>query len=449
LTVAAHESDCNTGLLSVHEQGAFDVIRKSVFCACLLIGAAMAAKGQSLQENVDKCRSRDADASVTGCTALIEGGLLTKLIATGHLPAIYYNRGNAYRRKGDYDRAIQDYDQSIRLGPNDPDVYYARGDAYLSKGNFERAIQDLNQAVHLNPNYVLAYLDRGTAYDDKGDYDHAIQDLSEAIRLAPSDGAAYNARGYAYNKKGDYDRAIQDFNEAIQLSPNFEKAYYDRGNARINKGDYDQAIQDFNEAIRLSPKDALAYNNRGVAYMRKKDYDRAIQEYNQAIGLNSNNVTTYVNRGYAYLAQSNLTAAIADFMHTISAAPSSGAAVSAVLILHVIMKRQGRDDTQQLAQVATAADLSKWPGPMLKLDMGQITANDVLTAAASPGPPRQKWQVCEANYFIAEDALFHHQRETALGRLKAARSGCPKAATNYALVLVELKRLGASTAPAN
>jgi hypothetical protein len=112
------------------------------------------------------------------------------------------------------------------------------------------------------------------------------------------------------------------------------------------------------------------------------------------------------------------------------------------------MKRQGHDDAQQLARVAAAADLSKWPGPVLKLDLGQMTANEVLVAAASPGSDRQKWRVCEANYFTGEDALLHHQRTTALARLKAARDGCPKGDTDYAAAVAELKRLGASTTPA-
>jgi tetratricopeptide (TPR) repeat protein len=85
-------------------------------------------------------------------------------------------------------------------------------------------------------------------------------------------------------------------------------------------------IQEFDEAIRLNPNDANAYNNRGVAYERKDDYGHAIQNYDQAILLNSNYTSAYSSRGSAYFAQSNLTAAIADFVHTISAAPSSSAA---------------------------------------------------------------------------------------------------------------------------
>jgi hypothetical protein len=81
---------------------------------------------------------------------------------------------------------------------------------------------------------------------------------------------------------------------------------------------------------------------------------------------------------------------------------------------------------------------------VLKLDLGQITADEVMTAAARADAGLQKWQVCEANYFTGEEALSHHQRATALTRLKAARDGCPKSDATYALALAELKRLGAS-----
>jgi tetratricopeptide (TPR) repeat protein len=366
-------------LLSIVSNGASNVIGKSAVCTFLVLSAAMAAMGQSMRENLEKCKSVDSDTKITGCTALIQGGLLTSLLMARNMPIIYVNRGTAYYNKGDYDRAIHDYDQTIRLNPNDVPAYYSRG--------------------------------------------------------------------LAYKKKRDYDRAVQDFDEAIRLNPNYERAYYDRGNAYLDKDEYDRAVQEFDEAIRLSPNDAYAYNNRGIAYERKGGYDQAIQNYNQAIRLNSNYVTAYGNRGSAYFAQSNLTAAIADLMHTISAAPSSSAAVDAVLTLHLIMKRQGHDDAQELARVAAAADLSKWPGPVLKLDLGQMTADDVMTAAASLGSDRQNWRVCEANYFTGEDALLHHQRATALVHLKAARDGCPKGDTDYAAALAELKRLGATAAP--
>src|SRR6266481_5067290 len=96
-------------------------------------------------------------------------------------------------------------------------AHHQRGLAYRSKGNFDRAIADFSEAIRLDPKLAAAYNNRGNAYKNKGDLDRAIADYSEAIRLAPEVEAAhpesiirrlahYN-RGRAYNSKGDFDRA--------------------------------------------------------------------------------------------------------------------------------------------------------------------------------------------------------------------------------------------------
>jgi tetratricopeptide (TPR) repeat protein len=54
------------------------------------------------------------------------------------------------------------------------------------KGDYDRAIADLTEAIRLDPKYVWAYASRGEAYRMKGDYDRAIADLTEAIRLDPN-----------------------------------------------------------------------------------------------------------------------------------------------------------------------------------------------------------------------------------------------------------------------
>jgi tetratricopeptide (TPR) repeat protein len=250
-----------------------------------------------------------------------------------------------------------------------------------------------------------------------------------------------------YAAKRDYDRAIEDYNEAIHLNPNEESAYENRGVARAFEGDDDRAIQDYNEAIRLSPNEIAAYFGRGLARTSEGDYDRAIQDFNEVIRLKPKFALAYEKRGDAYFFQSNLTAAIANFEAAISAAPSSNTAVYAALMLHLATNRQGHDDAGQLEKVAAAADLSKWPGPVLKLYLGQMTTEDVMKAANSD-IEMQKWHVCEANYFTGEDALLHQHRATGLARLKAARDSCPKDDTEYNAAPVELNRLSASAVPA-
>jgi tetratricopeptide (TPR) repeat protein len=378
-------------------------------CACILLGVTLTAVAQGRRENLKKCVSSDQDAIIAGCTALIQAGRES----TASLVGAHSRRGSAYMRKSDYDRAIQDYDDAIRLNPNDASAYDDRGNAYFYKGDYDRAIQNYDDAIRLNPNDASAYTGRGGANFVKGERDRAIQDFNEAIRLNPNDAIAYSSRGVVYIDIGDHDRAVKDFNDAVRLNPKYSLAYHNRGNSHIDMGEYSDAIKDFNEEIRLNPNFADAYYNRGDAY----------------------------------LFQSNLTAATEDYEHVISAMPTSNMTVYAALMLHVTMKQQGRDDAQQLAPVAQAADLSKWPGPLLKLYLGQMSADEVMAVAANAGINSQK-EVCEANYFSGEDALLHNQPTTALARFKAARDGCPKGNIGYDEALAELRRLSTQDAPA-
>jgi len=177
----------------------------------------------------------------------------------------------------------------------------SQADTDTNTGNYDRAIVNLSEAIRLNPNGALAFYSRGLAYGKKGDYDRAIADYDEAIRFDASDSLAFINRGLAYERKGETDLAIADYNEAIRLDPNDALALNSRGIAYGMKGDYDRAIADFNKSILLDPKRAVAFGNRGLAYGRKGDYDRAIADFNEAIQLNPNDARAFCNRGTAKL----------------------------------------------------------------------------------------------------------------------------------------------------
>ena len=61
---------------------------------------------------VEDCeQSRDPDLRIRGCTAVIRSGHLV-----GETFALaYYYRGDAYHDLGDYRRAIEDYDEALRV----------------------------------------------------------------------------------------------------------------------------------------------------------------------------------------------------------------------------------------------------------------------------------------------------------------------------------------------
>ena len=81
-----------------------------------------------------------------------------------------------------YQRAIQDFDQAIRLNPQ-ADSYFNRGFAYRSLGQFERAIEEYDEAIRLNPQYAVAYYNRGAVYWAIGKSIEGEQDFAKAKDL--------------------------------------------------------------------------------------------------------------------------------------------------------------------------------------------------------------------------------------------------------------------------
>jgi tetratricopeptide (TPR) repeat protein len=165
-------------------------------------------------------------------------------------------------------------------------AYLHRGWDYLEKGEWDKAMADFNEAIRLQPDFAEAYCNRGFAYGRKGDWDKAAADYTESLRLNPNQIAAYGNRGIAHGQRGEFDKAIADFTEVIRLNPAHPLSYFQRGGVYLDKHEWDKAIAEFNEAIRLNfDSPALVYLHRGIAYQLMGDLDKAISDCNKAIHL--------------------------------------------------------------------------------------------------------------------------------------------------------------------
>jgi tetratricopeptide (TPR) repeat protein len=212
--------------------------------------------GQELCEGT----SRDVGAQIAACTRQIGSGHFW-----GHDLAIeHYNRGIAWGAKGDYDRAIADYDQAIRLDPKHTAAYVNRGAAWSDKGDHDRAIADYTEAIRLNPEDADPYVNRGVAWKAKGELDRAIADYDQALRLDAKDEHAYVNRGAAWFYKGDLDRAIADYTEAIRLDSANAYSLYGRGVAKLKKGDTAGGNADIAAAKAIKPDIAVVSAGYGI-----------------------------------------------------------------------------------------------------------------------------------------------------------------------------------------
>ncbi|MEX0853026.1 MAG: tetratricopeptide repeat protein [Bauldia sp.] len=288
--------------------------------AALLIAAVLA--GPAAADDVADCRSGEPQRVIAGCTAIIDkGGLEEEALAEA-----YRNRGIAYLRASDLDRAASDFDQAIEIKPDSAEAHNSRGFIHLSKREFDAAFAEFGKGIALKPDYANPYANRGRTYNVKGDFEKAIVDCTKAIEIDPKLAFAYYCRGEASYKSGKFDAAIVDFSVVIEIEPNLAAAYQNRANAYDDSGQPDKAIADYDEAIRLDPRSAMAYIDRGLANLRQEKFDRAIADYTEAIRLDSSNVRAYLNRGKAYGRKGEAERAIVDLDAAIRLDPDNAEA---------------------------------------------------------------------------------------------------------------------------
>jgi lipoprotein NlpI len=135
-------------------------------------------------DGVNRCaETSDPNQALAYCNAAIESGSL----AGEERALAFYVRGAVYTKKSNDDRALQDYDESIRLNPLFSYAFNNRGFAYQSKGNYERAIQNYDQAIRLDSSQSGTFNSRAWAHFYLNQFDAAQADFATALKLRPDD----------------------------------------------------------------------------------------------------------------------------------------------------------------------------------------------------------------------------------------------------------------------
>jgi len=185
----------------------------------------------------------------------------------------YEARGYAHFEKEEYDLAISDLDEAIRLDPQYLSAYVIRGatrnwklGGSLDNLSSDIGIKDMSEAIQRNPKLIGGYFYRGLYLFYGNRKEASIADFSEAIRLSPKGIIAYSLRGLAYDSQKQYDLAIKDYSEVIGLGA---RTYFRwRAQAYSSKGDYESALRDYTEYINYYPEDSSGYASRAEVYRK-------------------------------------------------------------------------------------------------------------------------------------------------------------------------------------
>jgi tetratricopeptide (TPR) repeat protein len=299
-------------------------------------------------------------------------------------------------------------------------IYFDRALAYKTLKQYDHALADSSQALKLDPKYAHAYFNRGVVLAATGDSAGALRDYSEAIRLDPSNALAYLNRGMIYHAEKNYDAAVADFGKTIALAPKASVAYVDRGWAYYSKGDVDRAIADYGEALRDDPANQFAYVDRALAYGRKGDIPHALADYSQVLKVNSNLASGYFGLGYNHFRTGDLPKALAELTQANALDPGDP---YIALLLDIVAARSHLQSS--LKDQSAKIDMTKWPAPVIRLYLGQLTPDAVLAAADNADATIKRGRVCEVDFYTGELDLRDGRKDDARQRFEQAARDCP------------------------
>jgi lipoprotein NlpI len=185
------------------------------FAAFLLLSGVSRAQTSS---DLSTCiREVDGDPTVVvrACTTALQSNILSETNRRGALN----NRGIAYRNQGDYQHAIDDFREAIKINPNDDKVLNNLGALYMNQGDYDHAIESYDAAIKLNPDYFIAIKNRGAAYVNKGDYQRAMMDYDHALMLMPEHPVVLQTRGILHFFVQDFRGSAMDEKQALMVDP--------------------------------------------------------------------------------------------------------------------------------------------------------------------------------------------------------------------------------------
>ena len=233
--------------------------------------------------------------------------------------------GNAYNNLGEYEKAIDFYQQALaidreisdRLG--EANSLGSLGNAYNNLGEYEKAIDFHQQSLaikreigdRLGEANSLGNL--GNAYDNLGEYEKAIEFYQQSLAISREidnllgEAVSLNNLGNAYISLGEYEKAIDFYQQSLAISREIGNrrgeadALGNLGNAYNNLGEYEKAIDFYQQALAIDREignregEGITLSNIGRLFESQEQKTLAIVFYKESVnireGIRSDNLS--------------------------------------------------------------------------------------------------------------------------------------------------------------
>jgi len=196
--------------------------------------------------------------------------------------------GQAYWLRGDFAAAEREWQEALRLAPDNPQIPYELGVIYAKQNRLDEAVKLFELSIRLAPGQAEAHLNLGAAYGEMGRLDEAEQQFRAAVALAPLNFNAHNVLGKLYFDAGRLREAEEQFHQSLDCEPNLAAFDY-LGYIYEHAGDQTRAEQAFRAALAFNGTDSHAHFHLGLIYAAAGRKAQAAREFETALAADPGN----------------------------------------------------------------------------------------------------------------------------------------------------------------
>ncbi|GHT53415.1 hypothetical protein AGMMS49982_16320 [Bacteroidia bacterium] len=208
----------------------------------------------------------------------------------------WFGKGIELNKAERFAEAVECYDETIVLNPENEYVWICKGNALLALQRYDESIKCYDRAIELNSQNEHAWNFKASACASKGGalvdlqrYDEAIECYDEAIKLNPKDEDTNHFKGTTWIRKGfklfdlkRYEDAIECYDKAIKLNPKDEHAWTFKGNALFELKRYYESIECYDRALEISFEFKWGWHFRGIALAKLKKFQDATKSFDKS-----------------------------------------------------------------------------------------------------------------------------------------------------------------------
>lgn len=227
---------------------------------------------------------------------------LNAALAQGFTPVkVYELRWEAHFEKQNYDAALADVQQGLRIEPNNNYLTLALGDAHRMKESYQEAIAAYNKALISNPNLADVHYFIAVCYSRLNNFEQQGLSAIEAIKKNTKyTGESYKLIGDALVIGKKFDDAILAYERALNVKPELQEIYALLSDVYRNQHRLNDAIATIRKGIKLFPEDGNMLVSLTWYYSLADRHMEAVNVGQQAIRLVPDQYMAHTNLCRAY-----------------------------------------------------------------------------------------------------------------------------------------------------